>query len=297
MKKNKTIFFILIALCFFASSCNKKYTYVEEIIDKDYFGGEERSTKKPETIWAKNDTSAYIEAFEKFKRSQYIYDRMVLDGIPYVDVPLGFNLYTKDGIDISNIEFVSRKWWEDFYTKMFNNLFDTNTSGHESNLGKIDSAKINELLPFFNIRKDEFAPDGRIWYTPKDAPQNVWVNGIYLYFMVIDGKAQNLRLKVQYYANDWLFLDRVYFSIDSNAYKYTPENVKRDNGRGGMIWEWFDEQVHRDDKPLLDALSNAKNAKMKFVGDKYHDIKNITEDQIISINRTLELYYLLGGTL
>lgn len=282
---------------FLFSGCNKKYSYVEEIIDKGVWGDlNERTTKEPETIWAKSDTAAYIEALEKFATSQYVYDAAISDGMDWHDVPICFRLYTRDGVDISDIEFASKKWWEDFYSNMYERFHDTSLSANSS-FGKIDSTRIKELLPLFDVKKDEFAPDGRIWYKPKTAPSVVWTNGIYLYFMVKDGKAQNLRLKVQYYDDNWLFFENLYFSIDSNAYVYTPHDTKRDSGRGGMIWEWFDEQMHRDDKVLLEALSNAKNAKIKFVGDKYYEIRTISTEQIESINNTLELYYLLGGTL
>ncbi len=297
MIRNRKKTFIILFAFLFITGCNKKYTYVEEIIDKGVLGDlNERTTKEPKTIWAKSDTAAYLEAFELFSENQYIYDKAVADGLYWWDVPVGFHLYTSDGIDISDIEFSSKKWREDIITNMFKRLSDTNSSDN-SNFGKIDSTRIKELLPLFDIEKDEFAPDGRVWYTPKSAPDVVWTNGIYLYFMVKDGKAQNLRLKVQYYDDDWLFLKKLYFSIDSNAYLYKPQDVKSDNGRGGMIWEWFDEKMYRDDKVLLDALSKAKSAKMKFVGDKYHHIRTISAEQIESIKNTLELYFLLGGTL
>ena len=294
---NRNITIISLIAFLFVTGCNRKYTYVEEIIDKGVLGDKnERTTKRPETIWAKSDTAAYIEALQKFGESQYAHDYAIAEGMDCYDVPIGFQLYTSDGIDISDIDFASKKRWEDFTLNMYERLHDTNSSSNSS-FGKIDSARIEELLPFFDVRKDEFAPDGRIWYKPITAPNVIWTNGIYLYFMVKDGKAQNLRLKVQYYDDDWLFFEKLYFSIDSNAYLYTPYDTKRDSGRGGMIWEWFDEQMHRDDKELLEALSHAKNAKMKFDGDKYYGIRTISTEQIEAISNTLELYYLLGGTL
>jgi len=104
----------------------------------------------------------------------------------------------------------------------------------------------------------------------------------------------NLRFRIQYYAEDWLFFSKVQFSIDDKAYEFVPQNIETDNGSGN-IWEWFDEGVTSYEKELIYALANAKNAKMKFIGRQYYDIKTISQQQIIDIKRVLELYNALGG--
>ena len=42
----------------------------------------------------------------------------------------------------------------------------------------------------------------------------------------------NLRFRIQYYADDWLF-NKVQFSIDGKAYEYIPSDTERDCGYGG----------------------------------------------------------------
>tara|TARA_B110000503_G_scaffold11236_1_gene15312 strand:- start:285 stop:833 length:549 start_codon:yes stop_codon:yes gene_type:complete len=160
---------------------------------------------------------------------------------------------------------------------------------------KIDSTKIKELKPFFNIKKDEFDPSGKEWYEPKTAPKYTNENGIYLYFQVNSGIPSNLRLRIQYHSDDWLFFNKVQFSLDGVAYEYIPQDTETDSGNGGRIWEWLDDTMGKSNTELLNALSNSKISKMKFIGRQYTDIKNLTENQTRDLKRTLELYKSMGG--
>jgi hypothetical protein len=160
---------------------------------------------------------------------------------------------------------------------------------------KIDSAKIKELKNFFRIKTDEFSTTGLTWYQPKSAPNYSNRNALYCYFHTENNVASNLRFKLQYYSEDWLFFDKVQFSIDGKAYEYIPSKTETDSGDGGHIWEWFDESVYESDRELLNALANAKSAKMKLSG-KYFDVRNITKEQIKAIKQTLDLYEAMGGT-
>lgn len=135
-----------------------------------------------------------------------------------------------------------------------------------------------------------------MWYTPKHAPKHVDRNGIYLYFGKDDNSIKPLRLRVQYYADEWLFISNVIFNIDGKVFRFIPTKVERDSGNGGMIWEWIDEPIQDEsDKELICALINAKSAKMKFNGSQYYKIKAISNAQLTSMRKTLELFNALGG--
>ena len=62
--KTKTILLLLIVVLL--SGCQKKYQYVEEVMENLMYGGHTKTTKEAETIRAKNDTLAYIEAYRKY---------------------------------------------------------------------------------------------------------------------------------------------------------------------------------------------------------------------------------------
>jgi hypothetical protein len=182
-----------------------------------------------------------------------------------------------------------------------NRLLDPNslssTSKNEASASNviIDTAKVKALKNYFVESVDEFSNDNLVWIKPKNAPKFVNDNGIYLYFQANNGVVSNLRFRIQYHASDWLFFEKVQFSIDGTAYDSFPADVKRDSGNGGKIWEWTDQMVRANDSELIKALANAKSAKMKIIGREYFDIKNISSSQIQSMYRTLEYFQALGG--
>lgn len=169
----------------------------------------------------------------------------------------------------------------------------------EARLDSISKAEnektIKDLSKFFTFKKDEFSSDGRTWVQPKDRPMYIDLNGIYCYFQTNDGKASNLRLKIQYAADDWLFIQSYKFSIDGMAFDYYPDNIDRDND--SEIWEWADNQITASDQSLLTALMMAKNAKIRYVGKQYYKDRVITTKQLKSIKRTVQLYRAMGGSI
>lgn len=288
----------LLLTCVIMSGCQKKYQYVEDVIERSVLYGIHEKEKDAEEIKASNDTMAYIAAYRKFCISQSVYNKMVDEGFgEYLDMPLGFKLYNSEGKDISDIYFLTKAEKEKEISSLLLNLKDDGVSINESTtpVPQVDSASIKDLLPFFRIKKDEFDPHGATWYEPKSAPQYTNRNGIYLYFKTTDGAPGPLRFCVQYLADDWLFFKRVQFSIDSSAYEYIPSSTETDNG-GGDIWEWFDEPLSPGDKELIYALSEAKSAKMKFIGRQYYGIRTISKQQIVDIKRSLDLYKAMGGS-
>ena len=163
-------------------------------------------------------------------------------------------------------------------------------------ISKVENEKtIKDLSRYFTFKKDVFSNDGRTWVTPKDRPMYIDVNGIYCYFQTNDEKASNLRLKIQYAADDWLFIQSYKFSIDGMVFDYYPDNIDRDNN--STIWEWADNQVTAFDQSLLTALMMAKNAKIRYIGRQYHKDRVITAKQLKSIKRTVQLYRAMGGSI
>lgn len=285
----KKLLFLLTVLTLFAA-CKKKYKYVEFIQVQDNYSGQS-IREREDFISESSDSAAYMQAFAKFCFDQSGYIHLLKDGtmdMNHKEYPISFKLYNPDGEDITDIDFPSKKEMEE---RFINDILSDSSDGSKN---KVDSAKIKDLLPYFDVNKDEFDPKGKIWYKPKSAPQYVNRNGIYFYFAVEDGKPLALRLKIQYYADDWLFFNKVQFSIDDKAYEYIPNRTETDHGNG-KIWEWFDEALTGLDKDLVYALADAQSAKMKFIGRQYHNIKPITKNQIVDMKRTLELYKALGG--
>ncbi len=288
----KKLYFTFLVSILLLVSCNKKYTYIETVVEHDIFDRTSINTKEAKKIYAKNDSIAYMKAYETFCISIRVYEHMKEKGASYVDAPIDFNLYDNKGRDISEIQFMTKETGEnETFSRIMGLKLGNSDNECEISKNNIDSVKIKELLPFFDVEKDEFDPRGIIWYTPKSFPK---YNGISLYFSVQDGKLNPLRIKIQYYGEDWLFVNKIQFSIDNNAYEYKPYKIEREN-EGGDVWEWSDESLKQSDKELITALVNAKNAKIKYVGKHYHSVRTIKPNQIEDIKRSLELYKAMGG--
>ena len=280
------------------ASCDKSYKYVEIIDEKSMFDDSyESKQEEPEQITAKNDSIAYIKAFEKFCISVKVWRDMAKKGMVLATVPKDFKIYNQYGKEV--YVGISNKILDSIQSEImglgssFTEYQENETENHI-----IDTLKVEELSPLFNFKKDEFDPNGITWIKPKTAPKYTNRNGIYCYFSKDNFGVSNFRFRIQYHDDDWLFIEKYQFSIDGKAYEYIPVNVERDSGNGGMIWEWSDERVSTyNDKEILEALSNANVAKIKFIGSQYYDIRTITRKELQSIKNAIDLFKAMGGVL
>lgn len=304
MKKLNILIFL--GLMTFFTSCENSYKYVEKVSEESILGGTDIKEKDEETIKAKDDSTAYLEAFKKFCISVKVNKDMAQSMGKTYSTPLSFKLLNDKGINITNTTFFTNRTQRE--KEIEEQIFSLNNSIQDAvdnnkkekaeefkETAKIDSAKIKELKQFFRVRKDEFSTTEKTWYEPKSAPSYTNRNGLYCYFQTENDMPSNLRFRMQYYSDDWLFFSKVQFSIDGKAYEYVPMDTETDSGDGGHIWEWFDESVSESDKELINALAYAKSAKMKLIGRQYFDVRNISQDQIKGIKRTLDLYQAMGG--
>lgn len=301
----------LLGILFFATlltSCDlkKSYKYVEIVEEAGILGGIEKKEKEPKTISASSDSAAYLDAYRSFCISLKVNKDMKQSLGKVYSTPIKFKLLDNKDQDITSSIFFStkekrEKEIEENIFSMRNTLQETVDNSKKEKIedfkqsAKIDSFKIKELSKYFVLRKDEFSNNNLVWYKPKSAPQYANQNGLYCYFQTENGMPSNLRFKFQYYSDDWLFFSKIQFAIDGKAFEYIPSDTETDSGDGGHIWEWFDQGLTQSDKDLIFALANAKSAKMKIVGRQYYDTKEITQGQILSIKRTLDLYNALGG--
>lgn len=150
---------------------------------------------------------------------------------------------------------------------------------------------IKKLKSHFNFKTDEFTKV--IWVEPKTAPKYLNRNHVYCYFAVKDEEAYNLRLKIQYTADNWLFIQKYIFNVDGWSFDYNPSEIKRDNN--STIWEWSDDKVTMFDQSLVDALVIGEKAKIRFVGQQYNKDRDLTQQELLSIQRTIQLYRAMGG--
>lgn len=154
----------------------------------------------------------------------------------------------------------------------------------------LKAMKAIALMKNFQVKKDEFS--NNTWYEHKYSPRYRNSNGFYFYFGVNEDIGVGaLRMVLQYYDDDWLFVKNIIFSIDGENYRFVPKDMKRDNS-GGYIWEWFDEIIDPQ-SDLVQALANSNSVRIKLNGSDYYDIRTLSHKQIQGIKETYELYNLL----
>lgn len=199
------------------SSCNKTYKYVETVQEESILGGIETKESTEKIIGAPNDSTAYIEAYKKFCISIKINKDMEQSLGNTFSTPLSFKLYNEKDEDITNTTlFVSRTKSEKEIEKQINSMensiqraVDSNKKEETENFKKtvkIDSSAIENLEKYFRKRKDEFSKTQKTWYEPKSAPTYVNKNALYCYFQTEEGIPTNLRFKLQYLSDEWLFI-------------------------------------------------------------------------------------------
>lgn len=86
----------------FLTSCDKSYKYVEKVSEESILGGTDIKEKDEETIKAKDDSTAYLEAFKKFCISVKVNKDMAQSMGKTYSTPLSFKLLNDKGIDITN---------------------------------------------------------------------------------------------------------------------------------------------------------------------------------------------------
>lgn len=157
----------------------------------------------------------------------------------------------------------------------------------------LNAVKIKELKRYFDEKEDEFSDHK--WIEPKNRPKYTNQNGYFMYFSVKNGVASNPRFRIQYVADNWLFIQHMIFNIDGENITFTPQKMETDCGYGGIIWEWCDEYAINLE-PLIQKIAYAKSVKIKMVGRQYHAIKTMSSKQIQYFKYSYEYYKALGGT-
>lgn len=142
-----------------------------------------------------------------------------------------------------------------------------------------------KTLKTFKSNNDEF--NNTSFYRDPRTPNYTNVNFIYPYI----GKDENnnywLRLKFQYTAEDWLFIQSGVILVDDE--KFTISGTwERDNN--STIWEWLDMPVGESELMILEKIANSKSAKIRYIGSQYHNDRTITSKEKSIIKKTLDVY-------
>ena len=132
------------------------------------------------------------------------------------------------------------------------------------------------------------------WYRDKATPGVPLRTIAYLYMGEQNGSSW-LRLKVQYWANTWLFVDRALIVVDGEKRGELSGPWKRDNG-SGSIWEWLDLAVNGQNSGVVKAMAGAKAVTIRFYGDRGYIDHKMSAADLKALSNMVKAYEALGGT-
>lgn len=124
------------------------------------------------------------------------------------------------------------------------------------------------------------------WYQSPSSPRYRNSNAFYIYFGIDNGSKLPLRLVMQYYSSDWLFIEEAKINVDGKIYTVTSTDWERDNDSD--IWEWSDEPLN--DRELIEAIVKSKSAVIRYEGRQYYDNRTISSSQKLALKQVLEAY-------
>jgi hypothetical protein len=146
------------------------------------------------------------------------------------------------------------------------------------------------------MRKKIDEVEGTTWYYDPSTPRYTNYDSFHIYIGSEQDSAPWLRLRIQYVADDWLFVNSFIVVADGQRFDKPLAKFERDNG-GGEIWEWYDESTSPDDLKMIETVANSKKATLRLVGDKYRHDRTISATEKAALKSVLAAFHALrGGT-
>jgi len=139
---------------------------------------------------------------------------------------------------------------------------------------------------------------GITWYYDKSTPQYTNYNSFHIYIGTEKTKRPWLRFRIQYTADDWLFIQSYIIKTDNSTYTIETSygQVETDNGSDG-IWEWFDVKMDNTKYQIVKDIIDSKSVKLRYNGKQYYKDRHLTNSEKQGLRNVLNAYEALGGSL
>lgn len=145
-------------------------------------------------------------------------------------------------------------------------------------------AVIADLLTTLRVDVDDF--DGKIVVSGSGYNNKSSYISVKIIFSK-DGKVTPF-IVTHYDADDWLFVEKYSVSADDFRWNSKELDFKRDHS-SGRIWEWNNSYVNGEYLTVLNKISSAKKAIIRFHGGKYYDDYVLTKVQKKELTSLVEL--------
>lgn len=138
---------------------------------------------------------------------------------------------------------------------------------------------------------------GITWYYDRGTPQYTNYNSFHLYMGKEKSGKPWLRFRIQYAADDWLFIESYLIKTDNESYTISTSygEVETDNGSGG-IWEWYDVAIDNRLYNIVKDVIKSKTVKLRYNGKQYYKDRTLSAKEKQSLQNILDAYEALGGS-
>lgn len=137
---------------------------------------------------------------------------------------------------------------------------------------------------------------GITWYYDRGTPVYTDYNSFHLYMGKEKSGPPWLRFRIQYTADDWLFIESYIIKTDNNSYTIPTKfgEVETDHG-SGAIWEWYDVALDSKLYEIVKDVITSKTVKLRHNGKQYYRDRTITSTEKQGLRNILDAYEALGG--
>ena len=164
----------------------------------------------------------------------------------------------------------------------------------KSNAKAISDKLNNELVQLKKYYYTDYDKFKKItWYYPI-SERNNYKTSIYCYFGASNEDIYNLRFKIRYYGDSWIFWEKAIFLCDGETYDYYPKEGTSTNSTDS-VWETSDEEVDTFEKIVLENIINSKKVSFRLDGKSGISDNNLSISKIKSIKNIMRLHEILSS--
>ncbi|MBD3907307.1 hypothetical protein NAL32_21690 [Chryseobacterium sp. Ch-15] len=264
--------FLTISFGLLFISCTKKYKYVERIQSSK----DKKIKFEHSFFYSKNDQSAYLEAYSKFKASTNVSDfskqRMQDDYNNIID----FQVFDNNDKNITYVEFDCKKDSENEIEKKFKRR--DSKSGSKP-LSEIDIEELREKFVIQNVDRNTR------FYSPKRIQERQQPL-FYLYIREKNGFIDGLRMRFTRKRNEYSFAREAKFYTKNGSHTifFTSSLSKLNNSIEG-----FDEDL-LNNKDLLRDLLETDNLKIKILGSYGITDELIHAEELEDVKKIINIF-------
>jgi hypothetical protein len=183
-------------------------------------------------------------------------------------------------------------------TKVENGIIEQKLAEEKAKLEEQKTEKERLANATKKLRTSYDDVKGITWYYDKGTPQYTNYNSFHLYMGKEKSGKPWLRFRIQYAADDWLFIESYIIKTDNESYTISTSygEVETDNGSGG-IWEWYDIALDNRLYNIVKDVIKSKTVKLRCNGKQYYKDRTLTAKEKQGLQNILDAYEALGGSI